>query len=293
MEPVGRHNVTVLLLAMRPHQWVKNLLVLVPLLAAHKLSDASAWAYGLLTLGVFSVCASGVYVLNDVLDVDLDRQHPRKRARAFAAGALSRRTGVAITVVLVAIAGLLAAVVSPGVAGVVAIYVVVTTAYSLKLKYVPVTDVFTLTAGYVLRIVAGGVATSTPLSTWLLAFALFFFLSLAFVKRYAELVTLRNDLRGRGYGAGDAMWMHAIGTSAGYMAVLVLALYVSARDVALLYSRPDALWALCPLLLFWITRLWFRTGRNLVHDDPVVEAFKDPVSYLVALLSAAILVAAI
>src|SRR5206468_1689864 len=145
--------------------------------------------------------------------------------------------------------------------------VAATSVYSAVLKRVPVADVFMLTGLYLLRIVAGSVATGTALSSWLMGFALFFFLSLAFVKRYVELMTIKGPMPGRDYSADDALWMHAIGTSAGYMAVLVLALYVTAPDVTILYRRPQVLWLLCPLLLFWLTRLWFRAGRRLLHDD--------------------------
>jgi 4-hydroxybenzoate polyprenyltransferase len=171
-------------------------------------------------------------------------------------------------------------------------YVVLTTAYSIKLKRRPVWDVFTLTGLYIARIVAGGIATATPLSSWLLAFALFFFLSLAFVKRYVEVVSTKSWLPGRGYGPDDALWMHTIGTSAGYMAVLVLALYVTAPEIAVLYARAKILWGLCPLLLFWITRLWLRALRQQIHDDPVVEALKDPASYVIAAAALVVGVAA-
>jgi 4-hydroxybenzoate polyprenyltransferase len=170
--------------------------------------------------------------------------------------------------------------------------VVVTSAYTLSLKRIPVADVFTLTGLYVVRIIAGGVATGIWLTTWLLAFALFFFLSLAFVKRYVELMGTKGQLPGREYGPDDALWMHAIGTSAGYMAVLVLALYVTAPEVTVGYKKPDVLWLLCPLLLFWVTRLWFRAGRRLIHDDPVVEALKDPLGYVTFAVASIILLAA-
>jgi 4-hydroxybenzoate polyprenyltransferase len=174
------------------------------------------------------------------------------------------------------------------------LYLAITLAYSFALKRMPVVDVFTLTGLYVVRMVAGAVATSTVLSSWLLAFALFLFLSLAFVKRYAELMAHpERNMPGRGYRGEDALWMHAIGTSAGYMAVLVLALYVTAPDVARLYSRPQMLWALCPLLLFWLTRLWFRAGRRQVHDDPVVEALQDGGSWVALAIASGVVFAAI
>ena len=282
-----------LLSAMRPHQWAKNLLVFLPLIAAHNILRPDLLAPAVLTFLAFSLCASAIYILNDISDLGADRQHARKRLRPFAAGELSIPFGCAAAGALLVSSALLAlAGVSWRLAAILALYVAVTSAYTLTLKRVPVADVFTLTGLYVVRIVAGGVATGTRLTTWLLAFALFFFLGLAFVKRYVELLGAKGQLPGRGYGPDDALWMHAIGTSSGYMAVLVLALYVTTPEVTRLYARPDVLWLLCPLLLFWLTRLWFRAGRRQIHDDPVVEALKDPLGYVTFAAASIILLAA-
>jgi 4-hydroxybenzoate polyprenyltransferase len=268
--------------ALRPHQWAKNVLVFVPLLGAHQFNRLDQWVLGGLTFLAFSLSASAIYILNDISDIEADRHHPRKRTRPFAAGELSISTGfVAAAVLLLTSFSIALAGVSWRLAAALALYLAITTAYSLRLKRQPVIDVFTLAGLYVLRIVAGGIATQTPLTSWLLAFALFLFLSLAFVKRYVELAATNGELRGRGYGPDDLQWMHAIGTSSGYMAVLVLALYVNAPEVAVLYRQPQVLWLLCPLLLFWLTRLWFRAGRKVILDDPVLEALKDSVSYVV------------
>jgi 4-hydroxybenzoate polyprenyltransferase len=285
---------TTLLKALRPHQWVKNLLVFLPLLASHQFLRVDLWAASAVTFAVFCLSASAVYLLNDINDIAADRQHRRKRSRPFAAGDLSIPTGVAVAgVLLLAALAVSALVVSPSLGLIVLAYVAGTSAYSLDLKRRAVADVFALTGLYVLRIIAGGVATGTALSSWLLAFALFFFLSLAFVKRYVELIDTNGWILGRGYGPDDVMWMHAIGTTAGYMAVLVLALYVTAPDVSVMYRRPQALWLLCPVLLFWLTRLWFRANRRAIHDDPVVEAVRDPMSYAVCGLAAAIVLTAL
>ncbi len=279
--------------AMRPHQWAKNVLVFAPLIAAHDLFHAGPATATVFAFVTFSLCASGIYILNDILDVEADRLHPRKKKRPFAAGELSIPFGLASAGFLLSggllLAGLAA---SWKLTAVLAIYIAVTTAYSTWLKREPVVDVFVLAGLYVLRLVAGGVAANIPLSTWLLAFALFFFLSLAFVKRYTELAG-NGRTPGRGYTADDAMWMHAIGTSSGYMAAVVMALYVSAPDVTSLYRRPKALWLLCPVLLFWLTRTWFRAGRRLLHDDPVVEALKDPVAFACGAALGIILLAAL
>jgi 4-hydroxybenzoate polyprenyltransferase/phosphoserine phosphatase len=266
--------------ALRPHQWSKNVLIFVPAIAAHTILQANVLVAGFIAFVAFSACASAIYVLNDILDVQADRLHPRKRRRPFAAGEFSIPSG-GIAVIGLLTVSFLTCVLSGlwTLTAVLLVYLVTTTAYSVYLKRKPVFDVFALTALYLLRIVAGGVATSTPLSSWLLAFALFFFLSLAFVKRYSELLTIRGWMPGRGYNSDDMLWGQSVGTAAGYMAVVVLALYVNAPDVAMLYSRPQVVWLLCPLLLMWLTRLWFRAGRRQVHDDPVVEALRDWFSY--------------
>lgn len=289
-----RSPATAFLSALRPHQWAKNSLVFVPLIAGHNILNVSMLVACTLTFVVFSLCASAIYLLNDISDIQADRQHPRKRRRPFAAGEIAIPVGAAAAVVLLGASLLLSALaISWRVTAVLGVYVVVTSAYTLWLKRIPVADVFTLTGLYVLRIVAGGVATGTWLTTWLLAFALFFFLSLAFVKRFVELMGAKGQLPGREYGPEDAMWMHAIGTSSGYMAVLVLALYVTAPEVATLYARPNVLWLLCPMLLFWLTRLWFRAGRRLIHDDPLVEALSDPLSYVAIAAASVVLLAAV
>lgn len=283
-----------LLRVIRPYQWVKNLLVFVPLVAAHRFFDGEALRVTLLTAVAFCLCASGIYVANDLFDIHADRQHPRKRRRPFAAGELSVPTGVVLSLVLITASLLMAAIgVSWAVTLVVSLYAAVSMAYSLRVKREPVADVFVLAALYVVRLLAGAVATWIPLSTWLLAFAMFFFLSLAFVKRYIEVTANTGAIPGRGYAAQDGLWMHAVGTSAGYMAVLVLALYVNAPEVSALYRRPQVLWFLCPLLLYWLSRTWFRASRGEGHDDPLVEALRDPLSYVIGAVGAAVLLAAL
>jgi len=288
-----RSPIAALLAAIRPHQWAKNALVFIPIVAGHQLLQVNALWSATLTFVAFSLCASAIYILNDISDVRADRKHSRKSRRPFAAGELSIPAGVAVAAALLLTSGLLAFVgVSWQVGAILGVYVLVTSAYTLRLKRVPVADVFTLTGLYVLRILAGAVATVTSLTTWLLAFALFFFLGLAFVKRYVEVMSTRGQLPGREYGPEDAQWMQAIGTSASYMAVVVLALYVNTPEVTQLYSQPEVLWLLCPVLLFWSTRLWFRAGRRLLHDDPVVEALKDPLGYVTLAAASIILMIA-
>jgi 4-hydroxybenzoate polyprenyltransferase/phosphoserine phosphatase len=280
--------------ALRPHQWAKNLLIFVPLIASHNFFQFHLWWSAGLAFVAFSFCASAIYVLNDISDIQSDRLHARKRARPFAAGELSIPLGATVAALLLAATTVITmAAASLGLAIALVVYAVAGSAYSAVIKRKAVADVFLLTALYVLRIVAGGAATNTPLSSWLLAFALFFFLSLAFVKRYAEGLAADGSIAGRGYGSQDAMWMQVVGINTGCMAVLVLALYVNAPEIAVLYRRPAVLWLLCPLLLFWLTRFWFRAGRGLIHDDPLVEAARDLPSYAIAACVTAVFFAAI
>jgi 4-hydroxybenzoate polyprenyltransferase len=286
-------NVAAVVRAIRPYQWVKNLLVFVPVLTSHNLLNIGMLRPTVFAFIAFSLCASSIYVLNDILDLEADRLHPRKKCRPFAAGVLSIPAGLLAAAMLI-VAGIAAATIgaSPATALTLTAYIGITTAYSLWLKRQPVIDVFVLAGLYVLRVWAGGIASGIELSSWLLGFALFLFLSLAFSKRYAE-IRGNGQMPGRGYIAADASWMHGIGISSGYMAALVLALYVSAPDVTALYRQPKVLWLLCPVMLFWITRMWFRAGRGVMHDDPVVEALKDPVTYGCAIISAIVLTIAV
>jgi 4-hydroxybenzoate polyprenyltransferase len=283
-----------MLRALRSYQWVKNFLVFVPLLASHQVTSVHLWTASALTFLTFSLCASAIYLSNDILDIEADRRHPRKRFRPFASGDVSVPTGVGLTALLLAASFSISLIALPWQsAAVLLIYLLLSTGYSLALKRKPVVDVFLLTTLYVLRVLAGSVATGIIPSSWLLAFALFFFLSLAFVKRFVELSAVGGRIPGRGYGSVDAAWMHSVGTSAGHMAVVVLALYVNSPEVGALYSHPELLWFLCPVLLFWFTRLWFRAGRGQVHDDPIVDAIKDPIGYLLVVVSGLILLGAV
>jgi 4-hydroxybenzoate polyprenyltransferase/phosphoserine phosphatase len=283
-----------LIRALRPFQWVKNLLVFVPLITSQQLLDVTLLPPTVLTMLAFCLCASGIYVINDLLDIDADRLHPRKRKRPFAAGELSVPAGVLLGIGLVTAAlTLTAAAVSAAATAIVALYATVSIAYSLRLKREPVADVFILAGLYIVRIIAGGIAAHIVISTWLLGFGLFLLLSLAFVKRYTELAATTGDMPGRGYTQGDARWMHAVGTSSGYMAVVVLALYVNSPEVTILYRDPSVLWLLCPLLLFWVTRLWFRASRAAMVDDPVLAVVRDPASYVVAAVAAVVLMTAL
>ena len=270
-----------LMQAMRPHQWLKNLLIFLPLLAAHQM-DAVTVARAVLAFITFALVASSVYVLNDLLDLPSDRAHPRKRSRPFASGRLPLRHGLWLAPGLLGGGVLLGAFLGIGFLAVLAVYYMTTTAYSLWLKRQPVVDICALAALYSLRIAAGGAATAIPISVWLMAFAIFFFFSLAAVKRQAELadaVKAGRDLNTRrGYRAEDLPLVAMMAVGSGYISILVMALYVNSLAVTELYSTPEVLFGICAVLLFWISRVVMLAHRGEMHDDPVVFAATDKVS---------------
>jgi 4-hydroxybenzoate polyprenyltransferase len=271
--------------ALRPHQWAKNLLLLVPLIAMHRVHDPLLLRAALTAFIAFCLVASATYVVNDLLDIEADRAHPRKSKRPFASGELSILQGMALAVILMAAGAALAASLPIEFQASLTAYVSVTVAYSLRLKRMAAVDVVCLAALYTLRIIAGGFAVSAPVSFWLLAFAMFLFFSLAMVKRYAELVSLGSDTDGhapgRAYVHIDALVVLAMGTASGVMSIFVLALYINGDTVKVLYAQPDVLWLLCPLLLYWISRIWLLVARGRIHDDPVLFAVGDLTSYAV------------
>ena len=283
-----------LIRALRPHQWLKNVLVFLPILAAHQF-DGATLAKGLLAFVAFSFVASGVYLLNDLLDLGPDRAHPRKRLRPFASGALRVAHGTWLAPAFMA-AGLgLSLPLGVDFVMMMLCYFVLTTAYSLHLKRRIVIDICVLAGLYTLRILAGGVATGIPISVWLFAFAVFFFFTLAAVKRQAELVDLAErgklSVAGRGYHVDDLPIMSMIGLGAGFVSVLVLALYINTPAVAELYGNPAALWGIFAVQLYWITRIVLITHRGQMHDDPVVFAVKDQTSRICLLCSVGFILA--
>jgi 4-hydroxybenzoate polyprenyltransferase len=275
--------------ALRPHQWAKNLLLFVPLAAAHRIGDMGAFASCVAAFLLFSLCASGGYIVNDLLDLDADRVHPRKRLRPFASGAIPIVHGIAAACILIVGSLVVAAVALPLVfAGTLALYLMTSLWYSMALKRIAMVDVLALAGLYSIRIVAGGAAVAIVPSFWLLAFAMFLFLSLAAAKRYAELRAAHEagkaDAPGRGKSVADLPLLQSSGMAAGYLAVLVLALYVNS-GAASMYRLPELLWLLCPLLLYWMNRVWLKTSRGQMHDDPVVFALTDRPSLLVFALA--------
>ncbi len=279
---------------LRVHQWMKNGLLFVPLLAAHDVGNVAAWMSMLVAFVSFSLCASSVYIANDLLDLESDRRHPRKRHRPFASGAVASWVGVVLAPVLLLASVILGSFVGPAFLGWLACYFVVTCAYSWTLKRYMIVDCLTLAMLYTLRIVAGAAAAAMPLSFWLLAFAVFLFLSLAFVKRYAELELQvesgKQKVHGRGYYTTDAPLIQNLGVTSGYASVLVLALYLNSEAVLRLYRTPEVMWGTVPVMLFWISWMWMRAHRGQMHDDPLVFAVKDRASRLAGVAFAAVLI---
>ena len=274
---------------LRIHQWAKNVLVAVPMLMAHRFRDAQAWVTVAIAFACFCLVASGTYIFNDLLDRESDRDHPTKRNRPIASGRMAAGQALLIGSACYVAGFVLAALLLPALFALCLVgYVALNALYSLVLKRKLMLDVLALASLYTLRLLAGGVATHVELSFWLLAFSMFLFLNLAFVKRYAELAMsqlIGSDARfGRGYVVGDLDLIRTLGPTSGYLAVLVFALYLNSPDVLKLYPRPVLLWGICPLLLYWVSRLWFVAQRKGMHHDPVVFALTDRVSYLVAAL---------
>lgn len=280
--PAATMGVFPMLKALRAHQWLKNLLLFMPLLAAHRFTRMDDLLSMLLAFVSFSLCASSVYIANDLLDLDSDRVHPRKRLRPFASGRLSIVHGVCMAPVLLLTSVWVGSQASLAFLGWLAVYFLVTCAYSMGLKRLIVVDCLTLALLYTLRIVAGAAAVGLEMSFWLLAFSVFLFLSLAFVKRYAELEVQilkgKKKAHGRGYYTTDAPLVQGMGLSSGYAAAMVLALYLNSDAVTRLYRTPEVIWGAVPVLLFWVNWMWVKAHRGEMHDDPLVFAVKDRAS---------------
>ena len=273
--------------SLRPEHWIKNLLVFVPIVMAHELHDGIKLMRVVITFASFSLCASGVYLLNDLFDLEADRLHPKKKFRPLASGKLPVRVGLIVAPLLI-LAGFVVAAQLPTklLLGTVLLYSAATTLYSTYVKRIPILDVLLLTALYLMRILGGSIAADVSVSPWLIAFSMFLLLSLAFSKRQAELIdqTTSGENRAatskRGYREQDAAVLQQFGVTSGYLSVLVLALYVNGTDVTRLYRHPQVIWLACPMLLFWISRVWFLASRGKLSEDPVVFAARDPISYL-------------
>ena len=271
--------------ALRVHQWVKNVLVFVPLVAAHRYGELEPLLAVLLYFVAFSLTASSLYVLNDLFDLAADRKHPTKRKRPFAAGDLPVSWGMVGGPLLLAVGLAIGFAVSLAAGIVLAFYAALTLTYSAVLKRLALIDVFVLAAFYMIRIVGGGAAAGVVASEWLLGFSWFFFLSLGFLKRVTELMRVRDkhgeDGHARGYRVRDLDMLSRFGVASGFASALVLALYVRSPMGVAVYAVPEALWASVPLLLLWVCRLWLHTERGRMHDDPIVFALKDRASWAI------------
>ncbi len=282
--------------AIRLKQWSKNALLFLPLLASHQL-DPHRWTLVLMAFVAFGLCASATYLFNDLLDLPNDRAHRLKRHRPLAAATISIPLAVVLGSVMLMLAFVLAWAVSPGFSAMLLVYTVTTLAYSLVLKRLALVDVLVLSGLYTLRIGAGAVAAQVELSNWLAAISIFLFLSLALVKRCAELEELDDERAtlapGRGYQPRDLSSLRAMGMASGFLAVMVLALYIDSQNSELLYANPEWLWAAAPVLLLWVMRIWLKTGRRELHgEDPLQFALKDPFSWMTLLAMGGIGIAA-
>lgn len=280
----------------RVHQYAKNALVFLPLLTAHKFGLGSFLDCFLATVA-FCLCASSVYILNDLIDLSADRAHPTKKNRPLAAGTIPILHGLIAVPVLFFCATALAALVSVPFLGVLLFYFALTNAYSFWLKKKMLIDVVVLASLYTLRVIGGAAAINVMVSEWLLAFSMFIFASLALIKRYVELVTrLDRDLpdpKNRNYRQSDMQIVAALAGAAGFNAVTVFALYISSDTGRALYRHPQILWFICPILMYWVGRMLMMAHRRQVHDDPIVFALKDRVSIVAFVCVAALMFAAI
>jgi 4-hydroxybenzoate polyprenyltransferase len=301
--------------AIRLHQWAKNVLIFLPVLLAHVRSVGPMLAAFLAFIS-FGLTASATYIVNDLLDLEADRHHLRKRRRPFASGDLSPIVGVATVAVFLLVSLAIALLLPRAMEGMppyhalikpwkflewLLIYAVCTTAYSLRLKRMVLVDVIMLSGLYTIRIIAGSAATGVPVSQWLAAFSIFFFLSLAFVKRFSELESIRmrsQDLgkiavKGRGYRVSDLEQLRSFGTAAGYASVIVFSLYIGNEVAQNLYPHYTRLWLLVPVLLLWLSQLWLLASRGELHEDPVIYAITDKRSLLLGAVVLGIVVSAL
>lgn len=282
--------------ALRVHQWMKNVLIFLPMLLAHELTTPKLYLQAAIAFFSFSFLASSIYVVNDLMDLHADQHHPRKNRRPFAAGNLSLLAAVVAVPLLIASSLALAQFLPVAFSGILLFYLFITTLYSWRLKQLVLLDVMTLAGLYTLRILAGTAAYNVTTSEWLIAFSIAIFFSLALVKRYAELREAleaypeRLGARGRGYHARHLPWLARLGVVAGIVSGIVLALYITSEKVVQFYKTPAALWLLCPLVLYWISRIWRLAIRGELSDDPLEFAARDGQTLILGLMGTLILV---
>lgn len=283
--------------AIRAHQWLKNLLVFLPLLPIATSASPAMVGMAVLAFAAFSLCASSVYLLNDLADLEADRAHPRKRKRPFASGSLLPLWGLMLAPVLLAAAFALTLWMPWQFAAVLGIYWVSTSAYTFLLKRYALIDVITLAGLYTLRVLGGAAAIAVVPSFWILAFSMFIFFSLALAKRYAELYAMRvldkAGAKGRGYQVVDLTTVQLMGVASGYLAVMVMALYLNSPEIIERYAHAQWLWGVCPLLLLWVSRVWLKAARGEMTDDPLVFTVRDRMSRYVLAATVGVVLAAL
>jgi 4-hydroxybenzoate polyprenyltransferase/phosphoserine phosphatase len=282
--------------ALRGHHWAKNLLLFLPLALSHNLT-VEPFVRTLIGFALYGCCASGLYILNDLLDLHSDREHPWKKERPFAAGTISIPGGLLASLILLSSALGSGFLLDIQFGATLSCYATLTMLYSLYLKKIALLDVFILSSFYSFRILAGALISGTPLSQWFLAFSMFFFLSLAMAKRYSELLHASDLVKagnsGRGYHTGDRELLLSLGVGSSFSAVVIFSLYVHSQDVLLLYPSPEYLFLLCPIVLYWLSRNWLLAHRGELKEDPVTLAIRDPVSYGVAMAAAVVIAASL
>ncbi len=291
-----RRKIKTFLKQIRIHQWSKNLLLLVPILTAHKIDNLTPFFNVTLAFIAFSLVASGIYILNDLMDLEADRKHPLKKHRPIASGHMHILVAGYSMIALI-ITGITISIFLPApFLIIIALYIIINITYSLHLKQIPLVDIFVLASLYVIRILAGSAATGIATSSWLFIFATFIFISLALAKRVSELnglgIRKKNKVSGRGYITKDKKTLTILGITSGYISLIIFVLYITSNTVTSLYARPNTLWLLLPLFFFWITRIWRLTHKRKMNEDPIIFAIKDMSSYIVATLAFVILVIA-
>ena len=283
------NNFEILLNALRVHHWIKNFLLFIPLLTAHKFYDLDLVLILCLAFLSFSLCASSIYIFNDILDIDNDRLHPNKKNRPFASNKLSIRTGTIIASFTVLTGLILSVIISKLFALCLIGYLILSTAYSLFIKSIKYLDCLILVTLYILRIYSGGIVVNIIPSFWLILFSIFIFMSLAFAKRYIELnihYSGKENLKisGRNYSIKDLRKLYFVGITSGYISVLILAIYLGSETVVRLYQSPIFIWIAVPLLLIWISLVWKKSKDKKIHDDPIMFSIKNKWSIIIILL---------
>lgn len=289
-------QIKAILKGIRIHQWSKNVLLFIPIVMAHRLLDTEALERVVYAFFAFSFAASAIYLVNDLLDIEADRAHRTKKHRPLASGTMQIRTALLLIPLLLGLSLLISLNLPTNFGLCMLLYLFSTSAYSFYLKRVPVLDIIVLAMLYVLRLFAGSMSSGVFISQWMLSFSLFAFTSLACLKRFSELSLVKSEdskkTLGRGYQVSDIEPISQFGTASAYLAVFVLVFYINSKEVLGLYRHPEVMWLICPIILYWTTRIWIYAYRGLVHDDPVVFALRDKVSYLVGAIVAGLLMTA-